>query len=564
MYSAQTAAQAEIERRKRTGQYGKQLPLLTWMRKARPLLAADRPFNLDEHKYLRDIYADECKEQIIQKAAQMGASEYLVSYGLWSSDERGANCIYIFPTDRHITDFSSARFGPATEPLVSPYLASIVIGARGSELSRGARGADRVTLKRIRDRYFYFRGAKISPDGKAPQLKSIDGDIIILDEVDEMDIRAPEIARKRLGHSMIGEVRQVSTPTYANFGINAEYLRSDQRQWYLRCKSCNRLQPVTIDNLIIESDDLGRPVSWNNKDGVPFLRCAFCPGEIDRLGNGEWIAAYPGREIHGYQLSGLFASRRKLEEIVSGLAKIEESDRQQVYNQDLGIPYRPSSSMALTDNILDGARRDIALVKPHSKELKSFSKICAGIDVGSLLHIVIRGRDERGDYVPLYIGTVREFDAAEKIIKEYSVRTCVIDALPETRKAIELQGRVRRGVVWLAYYAQQDRRNDYAAFNPQEQVASIDRTRSLDETMSAIRMAAAGDPGSTLPAAAREIRDYYKQLKAPERRIEKNSKGEEVAVYIESGPDHYAHAENYCKAAFLCPFGGGWARGASS
>jgi hypothetical protein len=42
-------------------------------------------------------------------------------------------------------------------------------------------------------------------------------------------------------------------------------------------------------------------------------------------------------------------------------------------------------------------------------------------------------------------------------------------------------------------------------------------------------------------------------MKAPVRVIEKRPNGERVARYVESGEDHYAHAENYCEAARNAP-----------
>ena len=63
-----------------------------------------------------------------------------------------------------------------------------------------------------------------------------------------------------------------------------------------------------------------------------------------------------------------------------------------------------------------------------------------------------------------------------------------------------------------------------------------------------------------LPADARslggEVRDgigeYYRQLLAPQRIVERNGSGDWVARYDEGNrPDHFAHAEAYCLAAFV-------------
>jgi phage terminase large subunit GpA-like protein len=174
------------------------MALLPWTQLRRKLLGPDKLFDLTQHKYLAGIYEDDCQEMVLCKAGQVGISEYLVSWLLHSASERQCTGLYVFPTDTHVSDFSAARLGPAIDPDVSQYLADLVMPASG-----GQRGADRVGLKRVGSRFIYFRGAKVQPDGRAPQLRSVDADVLILDEYDEMDPRAPALARERLGHSFI-------------------------------------------------------------------------------------------------------------------------------------------------------------------------------------------------------------------------------------------------------------------------------------------------------------------------------------------------------------------------
>jgi hypothetical protein len=77
---------------------------------------------------------------------------------------------------------------------------------------------------------------------------------------------------------------------------------------------------------------------------------------------------------------------------------------------------------------------------------------------------------------------------------------------------------------------------------------NLDRVRTLDDTLGRFY---AGE--LTLPANAREIPDYYAHLKATIRVLEDGPGGQRVARYIESGPDHLAHAENYCGVAAGAP-----------
>lgn len=522
--------------------------LLTWSIVNRANLKPGLPFDLTSHPYLAGIYRETARNLVLYKASQMGASEYAVSYALHAADERMCTVLYIFPTDTHVSDFSSARIGPAIE--ASKYLDSIVVEGGGPG---GKRGADRVTLKRVRDRFIYLRGGQVKPNGQAPQLKSIDADVIILDEIDEMDPRAPAIAEKRLGHSEIAEQRWISTPTYPGVGIHAKWLESDQREWHVRCEHCGERQAMTIQQVVDSWDELGRPVEWHD-----YVACRKCKRPLNRLADGEWVAAYPGRDIAGFHLTKLFSPTAQLDQLVRGLITTDETRRREAFNQDLGEPYTPRGGQ-ITDQALDECVRDYA-TRPVPGE-----KTFLGADVNKTLNVVIRGprHPETGERPLRFAGELESFEALGYLIRQYNVVRGVIDALPETRKARELQEdfapKIRKGgvvtsdfehgVLWLAYYVTQktgSKAAELAVWDKDKGVVNIDRTRSLDTTFARFY-----DQENTLPGNARDIRDYYAHLRALVRTVEKDATGQPVARYVESSPDHFAHAENYATVASM-------------
>ncbi len=533
---------ALLERTQRAA--GSESSLLGWSLQRRASLKPGVLFDLVRHPFLRELYDCQAQVMVIYKASQMGASEYCVSYALHAADQREATVLYLFPTDTHVSDFSTARIGPAIE--ASPYLDRIVVegGAAQGEGEQRVRGADRVTLKRVRDRFVYLRGAQVKPNGQAPQLKSVDADVLILDEIDEMDPRAPSIAVKRLGHSMIGEERWVSTPTFTGVGIHAKWLVSDQREWHIRCEHCGERQPLTIGQVVLEWDELGRPVRWNEAEGRVFIACRKCGQALERLSRGEWVAAWPDREVAGFHLTKLFSPTVDLAAIIAALSTTDETKRRECYNQDLGEPYTPRGGQ-MTDELLDGLRREYA----HGPE--KFERTVLGADVGRVLHVVIRGaaHPETGERPQRWAGEVESFEALGRLIRQYNVERAVIDALPETRKARELQAAFKPGVVWLAYYVGQKtgtHKSEAAQWDHANGTVNLDRTRTLDQTFGRFY-----DGEATLPANAREIRDYYGHMKASVRALQDGPGGQAVAVYIESGPDHLAHAENYAMVASL-------------
>lgn len=531
------------------------LSLPDWMREARPYLRRGVAFDLEHHPFLESIYADTSPELVLMKGGQMGLSEHLLSLSYWVAGELGYTVLYVMPTEDDVSDFSTQRIGVAFEPDVSPMLFKLVREA-------GIRGADRVGLKRIGDGWLYLRGGKVKPDGTAAQLHSIPADLVILDEFDLIDYRALALIEKRLGHSDMAWKRLASTPTYHEHGIHAEYLATDRRAWFVRCSHCGNRQPLSLDDCIIERDSLDRPVAWHG-GAEPFIACRKCKLALDRSGPGEWVAELESHARRGYHVNGLASPYKSLSDILGigtaedgkprGLMSVDETVRKQVINQDLGLPYTPRASTRLTDVILENCKRDYI----HGPVVKGEGVTFMGVDVGGALHVTIRDAQKRQRYA----GAVSSFETLAALIDEHKVGACVIDALPETRKAREFQ-RAFPDKVWLCYYnrAKQGSKDiKEAVFNRDDRTVDADRTRTLDATYALFIRAAQGEAGNTLPADIRRVADYYNHMKAPLRTLVKGADGIEVAVYIESGADHYAHSENYCHVASLAPLG--WVRG---
>lgn len=523
------------------------LNLLTWTSRYRRELKPGFFFSMPDHLYLRDIYLDTARDRVCMKAAQIGISELLVSDALYSCDQRGLDVLYLMPTIADISDFSQSRFGPALE--ASDYLNGIVVGSSKHQ----QRGADKVSLKRIRNNFLYMRPGSVSKDGRARQMKSIPVDKLFLDEVDEMDTRATVIARKRMGHSPIRESWAASTPTYHGVGIHAEWEGSDQREWFIPCPHCGERQQLLISNVVREWDELGRPLSWyGQEDGRAYVACVKCGREMDRLAVGEWVPAYPNRRVHGYHPTKLMAAHTPLIEVVQNLQAVDETARKEAFNQDLGLPYTPRGGR-LTFDDLDKCKREY----DHGA-LPRMGAVM-GVDVGKVLHVVIRAQpDGEGKRRQLFAGIVPGFPDVAQLMYQYEVQCCVVDALPETRSARAFQADFKDGVVWLCYYAG-EKGVEPAIFNAKDGLVNAARTWSLDITHSRFY-----SQENTLPATIRAVPDFYEQMTAMVRVVEEKKDGTAVAHYISkqirSGteasstgkdPDHFAHAENYATIASL-------------
>lgn len=518
-----------------------QLDLLSWTALHRRELKPGRPFDLTEHAYMRDIYAGEHQKMIIFKASQMGASEYAISYTLHLCDQHRATVLYVFPTSTHISDFSSARINPALD--ASSYLNTIVSsGSPGPQARESRRGTDRVLLKQVGDGYLYLRGGVVSADGSAPQLKSVDADAFILDEVDEMDMRTIPLAKKRLGHSKLAQERYISTPTYQDTGIHALYQNSDMRQWFVRCSHCGTRQVMAMRHVITEWDQFERPSDWHGKDeDRAYAACEKCGRELNRLGPGEWVAEYPSRDVTGFHLTRLFSPHANVIDMVESLITVDESYRKEAVNQDWGLPYKPRGGQ-LTDHDLMQCEAD------YRMGIVEGERVFMGVDVGSRIHVVLRrGANNQGKRALRLVLTVESLDEVGRLIRAYNVRRCVIDALPETSAARSLQRDLPAGKVFLCYF-NENRDPSPFQFDPKRGILSMDRTRGLDALMAQFYLRENLLPAD-IDARAPEYKGHLKSLVRVIDRGRGRGSYSDTAKYVSSGDDHYAFAELYCLAA---------------
>ena len=100
---------------------------------------------------LQDIYRDTHPFLVIQKAAQVFITEYLITLVLWIADTgqggRGG-ALYVMPTQRDVEDLSQSRLDKAISD--SEYLLSRLKQPRQS-------GPNRIRLKRIGRGYIFLR-----------------------------------------------------------------------------------------------------------------------------------------------------------------------------------------------------------------------------------------------------------------------------------------------------------------------------------------------------------------------------------------------------------------------
>lgn len=467
------------------------------------------------HKYLKQIYQDQEGTGngiiVYQKSAQTGLTERMITEALWLPDQYPYNSIYFFPTTGTLGDLVSERIDrPINE---SQYLMEV----SGRAKVMMGKHADKLGLKRMTNGFVYFRGSNA-----LPAITSVAGDAIFVDEVDRMDMDNVPYFSKRLEHSDLRWQRWGSTPTFPDFGINKKFRETDQTYYHIKCPYCNYEQVLDY---------------WRNVDeerGI--IVCAKCRKKIIPYTiEGRWVAKYPDRDIRGYHISQLYSPKLSIKDLIKSANGISDSELQQFYNQNLGVPYEPKG-MKITDADINACKKDY-VIPDYSQE-----GVFIGVDVGKICHYIIRTKDRI-----VAIGDVSNFfgvDSLEELMSNFKVRGMVIDALPETRQVQELIKKFPNKIKMCYYTGLAEMKEAKRYWKVDGPKVNTDRTVSLDFTFAEIYK-----KQIELPKNLDSYSDFRSHIKSTTRRITEDNKGNKRAEYVETGEDHLLHAMNYGKLA---------------
>jgi hypothetical protein len=231
------------------------------------------------------------------------------------------------------------------------------------------------------------------------------------------------------------------------------------------------------------------------------------------------------------------------------------------YNSKQGLPYIPDGGQ-VTESEIDNAIRKYfkSQTRPN---LGDESCIVMGVDQGKQLHYVVveyilnGGGDLNAAHTAKVLceGKVPgdDFKNLDPLMREWQVKACVIDADPQINDARRFARRFPR-YVWLCRYRRGvvGKEQSISEEDGGAPICTVDRTNWLDATMGRFHSDRILLPADT----SFEFKDHMKALV---RTYEKDELGNSRAVYLSTGPDHFAHALNYAEIAL--PFAAGVAEG---
>lgn len=410
-----------------------------------------KPFSLEGHAYLKAIYEDTHPYLVFEKAAQMGLSTYFMLKGLWLAHLHGRKVLHFFPTDDQADLFSNDRF--TLFFLENPDLAAHL-------------STDNIRLRHFGRGSLVYQGLF-----NLKKAKMMDGDMVILDEFDEVKPLVGKYALDRVLHSDLKWIAELSQPSIPDYGVDLNFQKSDRRYWLLKC-SCGEWVNLekSFPDCIQPRKSKKRIV--NGIDRKYARVCPKCTKELD-LQRGEWVAEKPEiTDIRGYHISQLYSSLLSADAIFTDFTDARKSyEKARFTNSIIGNPYTDRLKQPLTDEIFRACEADFGFQS-------SSTGAVMGIDQGDLLHIVILQPTESGFQVIRMVET-EDWAQIDHLMQKFNIRAAVCDALPNKHTA-KSYGKKYDKRWFIQYFTGEELKFDTEDL---VNVVKVNRTDSLDETV---------------------------------------------------------------------------------
>lgn len=490
------------------------------------------PLDLAKYAFqIEPLYSDRAvtdREQVHLKATQIGWSTGAIRQALYHADVLGRSVLYTFPTEAELSAFSQKRIRPVI---------------RGSEHLRSRMAADaidNVFQKHIGEGWIDFRGLNKPVD-------SVDVDVLIIDEYDTSNQANINATEYRLSGAESADLRRrIGVPSIPGFGIDSFYEASDQRAWSVRCEACNHWNRLVGLEAFTDNVDQDQAA----------LVCSKCRRIID-VRAGEWVPAYPDRDVRGYHAPKfLVPGRRVLERVIANSKKTRPDQVEDFHRRDLGQAWAAAEGRLSLEAVRACVRPELRL----EETLLTYKLVTMGIDVASArdLNFVIE-ESLTDDYMVgrrVSIGTIsgtlaERLERLSQLMERFSVNMCAIDSQPDgmfsEAFAKQFPGRVYR-VSFFTPAAHGRVEPPMWNVNDGEQFCSLHRTKFYDATFERFRRQHVLLPPleSIDPVYPKHLGNLYR------RRTElPGETGRERIDYVRTGDEDFAQCEAYCYAAIM-------------
>lgn len=498
-----------------------------------------KPWSFEHHEYQIGILNDQSPHIAVQKPAQTGVSELITraTLGLLAK-MNGIHAIYCLPSSKFASKFATSRIDPVIK--ASPRLQRLI----SKEINSNE-------LKMVGSSYLHIAGA-----AKETQAISIPATVLIRDEISFGNPAVLATFQSRLEHALEHErtIIDFSTPLFPGMGISELFEQGTQNVYMCYHDGCG--QWVEVDSVTgLRIPQFDEPLSELTKESLitlpvegAFFQCPNCSSPISRSNLADptrraWVPRYPSRRVSSYQVDPLdVAGIRSPAQVVRSLSLYRTAGKWIQYG--LGRPFL-SAEAQIVPEALERAFK----VPPMPPSVSVVSGAVAGMDIGIVSHFM-NGKVVDGRLEVFNVEKVKQDGlnrTAETFLDRFRAYRCVqgvIDSGPDVSIVRSVQGQTYYNAVLGCQFVRSAVGKgalDLYAVQEAEGVVKVRRTAAIDEFVKEFNRG-----NILLPKGLPFEQEVREHLDRPKRAVMEDAVGEEQAVWVSKGADHFFFALLYC------------------
>lgn len=476
------------------------------------------PIEFETHPFLFDIYLDQSPNIAVMKPAQVGLSTLQVLKNHYDAKKNKLDIIYTLPTENDVSVFVGGKVNR--------------IVSQNECMETDVKDKDSIEQKQIGESFEYFRGTWTK---KAAIM--ITADRLTHDEIDSSKLDVIADYQARLQHSKAKQTHVFSHPSVKNKGVHSFFLQSDQKEWFITCPHCHKLQYLTWDTEKPEK----MSIDFERKEFI----CKKCRGilsDADRA-DGEWrprkFKEKP--KFSGYHISLLMAPWVSAKEIIEKYQQVVDGKQTMdfFYNKVLGLPWAGGGNTVDEETIM-------SLVTESKNTYQG--RLIIGVDPGAIIRYVIGnaegllGYGTMKAYAPDNVNNLPLHETLEYFLKKFPNSIMVIDQGGDITPQRALRAKYP-GRVFLCFYRRDRKTMQLIQWGEGDETGNVivDRNRMIQLVADEAR-----DKRFKLYNGTKaDWYDYYQHWGNIYRVWQEDGLGVPQFQWLRDGRDDYVHCTVY-------------------
>jgi hypothetical protein len=313
-------------------------------------------FSYDGYEFFREIYDSPAQSKILKCARQVAKSTFVGNIvAILGAAIPHFVSLYVAPTENQVSTFGKQKLDPTL--VHSPefkklwYTKNVTKQAMHKKLSNGSD--------------ILLRSCFLSADS----IRGISADLVALDEIQDLLTDNIPVIRECMTRSEYKYMLMTGTPKTNQHAIEFYWNKSTQKEWLVKCVSCNKWNVLGIENV--------QPKG---------LSCSSCSAFLDPT-RGEWVNTHLRDDltIEGWRIPQIMVPWIPWSGSEGSIwDKYTTYSKAKFYNEVLALPFDDASCPITVDELMATCDENLTMVTDRSSR-PALQAMClsAGIDWGT-------------------------------------------------------------------------------------------------------------------------------------------------------------------------------------